>query len=589
MKEILVFTATYDEADNIASFVTGVFAALPSCDMLVVDDNSPDGTGDVLERIRASNPRLHVVHRPSKNGLGTAHKLAIKYALAHGYQALITMDADFSHDPRYLPEMVRRLETAEFVIGSRYAPGGTCEYPLSRVLLSRGANTMTRALLGIPVHETTTSFRGFRRSLLERMNIDDIHADGYSYFVESIYQVSRLTRAETPTDMMVEFPIRFVDRRAGTSKVSKKEIWKGMTTLARLTARRLVPVHKPEGKPEDPAKETLSPCNFCGSDYQVEQYPASREGHGIATYTCTNTGHESHGRIVQCLSCGLVYTNPQIRSNEVLALYSQVEDKTYLDNIDARVETFRYNLDAITEFLPKRAEPSTSATSGRLLELGSYCGVFLRLARERGWDVLGVEPSVWASAYARDTLGMPTVTGNIERLPADTKPFDVVCSWDVLEHVSDPMRELKLINERLRPGGIFAFSTLDYGNWYPRLLGERWPWMMDMHLYYFDQKLMRQMLANAGFKLVHARNYCHIITADYFLRKLTALGVPGAEAVRQVVAQTPLAKVYLPFRFGDIMLYVCEKVSEARGPFVAERESPDATATPASPLRVVSP
>ena len=202
-----------------------MFEALPGCEMLVVDDNSPDGTGDVLEQIRAQDPRLHVVHRPSKNGLGTAHKLAIKYALANGYDALVTMDADFSHDPRYLPEMMRQLENAEFVIGSRYAPGGTCEYPLSRVLLSRGANTMTRGLLGIPVNETTTSFRGFRRSLLERMNVDEIHADGYSYFVESIYQVSRLTRENAQAGGMAEFPIRFVDRRAGTSKVSKKEIF----------------------------------------------------------------------------------------------------------------------------------------------------------------------------------------------------------------------------------------------------------------------------------------------------------------------------------------------------------------------------
>ena len=129
------------------------------------------------------------------------------------------MDADFSHDPAYLPQMTRLLESHEFVIGSRYAKGGSCEYPPSRVLLSRVANTLTRMLLGIPLHETTTSYRGFRRSLLQRMNVDAIRADGYSYFVESINQVSRITR------QMTEFPIRFVDRRAGTTKISKKEIF----------------------------------------------------------------------------------------------------------------------------------------------------------------------------------------------------------------------------------------------------------------------------------------------------------------------------------------------------------------------------
>jgi dolichol-phosphate mannosyltransferase len=265
MKEVLVFTATYNEADNIPALVSAVFAALPRSEMLVVDDNSPDGTGDVLDRIAAGEPRLHVIHRPGKNGLGTAHKAGMKYALEHGYETLVTMDADFSHDPAVLPEMMRQLEQAEFVIGSRYVAGGSCEYPLSRVVLSTVANWLTRATLSIPVHETTTAYRGYRRSLLERMDIDAIRSEGYSYFVEAIYQVHRLTRnnsgqnprtgseppamrsdGQSPSSRdahqglqgMAEFPIRFADRRAGSSKISKKEIWKGFSTLFRLGVER---------------------------------------------------------------------------------------------------------------------------------------------------------------------------------------------------------------------------------------------------------------------------------------------------------------------------------------------------------------
>ncbi len=554
MNNILVFTATYNEADNIPSLVAEVFAALPDCHMLVVDDNSPDGTGRILEDLRAQNPRLHIVHRPGKNGVGTAHKIAIKYALAHDYDALITMDADFSHDPKYLPEMVKNLEHSEFVIGSRYAPGGTCEYPLSRVILSRTANTLTRALLGIPLHETTTSYRGFRRSLLEQMNVDAIEADGYSYFVESIYQVSRKTRPKgLGAPRMSEFPIRFVDRRAGTTKISKREIWRGFTTLARLAITRaaakvgLRPAPLGVDKPLN-----IQPCSVCGSIYHVERFPPTNEGQLEGTYSCTSTGHDSHGRIVQCLGCSLVYTNPQLPAESMMSLYAEVQDKTYLENIDARIQTFTYNLDAIKEYLPE---------SGRLLDVGSYCGVFLDIAKQRGYEVQGVEPSKWASDYAREA-GIPTLTGNLGDLPADTKPFDVVCSWDVLEHLSDPMSDLKKINERMRMGGTFAFSTLDFGNWFPRLLGERWPWMMDMHIYYFDQKVMKRMLENAGFRLVHNQAYCHIITLEYFLRKLDALKVPGADALRKAVKATPLSKIFVPFQFGDIQLYVCEKVRE---------------------------
>jgi dolichol-phosphate mannosyltransferase len=548
MKEVLVFTATYNEADNIASLVEEVFAALPRSEMLVVDDNSPDGTGRILDELAAKDARLHVIHRPSKNGLGTAHKLAVKYAVTHEFGALVTMDADFSHDPKMLPEMMRRLQDSEFVIGSRYVEGGSCAYPPSRVALSRTANTLTRALLGIPLHETTTSYRGFRRSLLERMNLDAIRSDGYSYFVESINQVARLAKNGAG---MSEFPIQFADRRAGTTKISKKEIWKGFTTLGRLAAKRVASaVGFERTKPGFDKPQDLLPCNACGCTYHTEEYPASNEGHGSAAYRCTSTGHDSHGRIVRCLGCGLVYTNPQLTEKEVLELYSQVEDETYLENNKARVQTFSYNLDAIQQYLPAK---------GRLLDLGAYCGTFLEIARDRGYEIAGVEPSVWASAYAREKLGLPVITGHIRDVSRD-KPFDAVCSWDVLEHVSDPMNELKLVNERLRMGGVFAFSTLDYGNWFPRLAGERWPWMMDMHIYYFDQKVMVQMLERAGFRMVHNRAYCHIITFEYFLRKLDALGVPAAAMLRGLVEKTPLANAFVPFRFGDIQLYVCEKV-----------------------------
>jgi dolichol-phosphate mannosyltransferase len=242
MKPVLVFTATYNEADNVTPLIEGVFRALPDCEMLVVDDNSPDGTGKILDDLASREPRLHIVHRPGKNGLGTAHKLAFRYALDHGYAALVTMDADFSHDPAALPEMMRQLEGAEFVIGSRYARGGRSEQTLSRVILSRGANSLTRLLLGIPVQETTTAYRGFRRSLLERLDMDAIKSEGYSFFVESIYQVKQRARASDGAVPMAEFPINFADRRAGMTKISRKEIWRGMTTLFRLAVRRVTGV-----------------------------------------------------------------------------------------------------------------------------------------------------------------------------------------------------------------------------------------------------------------------------------------------------------------------------------------------------------
>jgi hypothetical protein len=137
------------------------------------------------------------------------------------------------------------------------------------------------------------------------------------------------------------------------------------------------------------------------------------------------------------------------------------------------------------------------------------------------------------------------------------------------------MGQLRANNQRLVPAGIYAFSTLDYGNWYPRLMGERWPWLMDMHLYYFDQKVMKQMLATAGFRMIDKRAYSHIITFEYFLKKLAALGVPLSDTARGLLARTPLAKLKVRFHFGDIQLYVCEKIADA-APRAASTAAPPA-------------
>ena len=303
MHRILVFTATYNEADNIVPLVEQVFEALPGADMLVVDDASPDGTGRLAEELRARFPRLHVVHRPGKNGLGTAHKLAIKYALAEGYDALVTMDADFSHHPKYLPEMVHHLERADFVIGSRFVPGGSCEYPLPRVALSVGANTLTRTLLGIPLRETTTAYRGFRRSLLERMNIDAVRSDGYSFFVESIFQITRLERAAGRTQAMREFPIRFEDRRAGSTKISRKEIANGVKTLGRLAVRRLFSRAEAE-PPRAPSSEPV--CEVCGCAFRVEDRPPSSVRDVARRLRSSVPPPPAEARGTRCLGCGRV-------------------------------------------------------------------------------------------------------------------------------------------------------------------------------------------------------------------------------------------------------------------------------------------
>ena len=543
----LIFTATLNEIDNIATFVSDCLSQLPDAHMLVVDDNSPDGTGKLLDQLKIQhNGRLHVIHRPRKLGLGSAHKLAMKFALAQKYDALITMDADYSHHPRYLPTLVNSLETADFVTGSRYVKGGRCDYGVGRQIISRSANFLARTLLGIRLCETTTSYRGFKRSLLEKLPIDQIKAEGYAFFFESIFHASRIA------SKTAEFPIHFEDRRAGTSKISKKEVFRAMIRLGRLFARRVLGLFGKYAAKTLPAD--AEPCDICGQILHVELYPATSGDHVSDMYNCSSAHHDSHGRIVRCLVCGLVATNPKLPPEKLSALYSDVVDQTYVENIPARVHTFDYNFKRVMNRLPK-------ATN--LLDVGSYYGVFLNVARGYGYQVTGVEPSKAASEFARKSFDVNVHSGTLEDMKDNGERYQIVTSWDVMEHFFSPMQEIKRINERMMTGGIFTFCTLNWDNWYARLMGERWPWLMDMHLYYFDDKIIDEMLRRNGFKMTLADTYCHIITAEYFFMKLESLGVPLAGLLRKMIGATPAASWHIPFRFGDIRMYVAEKIAPA--------------------------
>jgi glycosyltransferase involved in cell wall biosynthesis len=204
--------------------------------VIVVDDNSPDGTGGLADEMALAHPsRVHVVHRPGKLGLGTAYVAGFRLALGKlGAAKVMTMDADFSHLPTYIPAMVELSRERYVVIGSRYVPGGgTARWPFSRKLLSWGANTFTRLALGLKAHDTTAGFRLYHRQVLEVVPPESVRSSGYSFLVEM------LMLCELQGFQVGEVPIIFEDRRQGTSKISKNEIFRAIQTVFRLIPRRL--------------------------------------------------------------------------------------------------------------------------------------------------------------------------------------------------------------------------------------------------------------------------------------------------------------------------------------------------------------
>lgn len=231
----LMIVPTYNEADNLDELLRRLLALPVDLGVIVVDDNSPDGTGCMADTWAARHPeRVYVIHRPAKLGLGSAYIAGFRRALELGATSIMTMDADFSHHPRYIPAMVSLAEDVHVVIGSRYvAGGGQLHCTWKRILLSQGANFVARTLLGLQAHDATAGFRLYRREVLESIPLGQIFSSGYSFLVEMLFMCERRGWR------VGEVPILFEDRRKGKTKISRQEIFKAQYTVLRLFWRRL--------------------------------------------------------------------------------------------------------------------------------------------------------------------------------------------------------------------------------------------------------------------------------------------------------------------------------------------------------------
>ncbi len=233
--QALVIVPTYNEKENLDPLVRRLRSLPQEVHVLVVDDNSPDGTGQIADALAAGDPGVRVLHRPAKLGLGTAYRAGFRYGLEQGYRFLCTMDCDFSHSPESLPALLAKAgEGYDLVIGSRYVPGGRVvgSTPLRR-LISYGANWLAHTVLGIDVRDCTAGFRCYRHTVLEAIDLDRIFSSGYSFLIEMAFYVQQTGFR------IAEVPITFVNRTQGASKISKAEIAKAFYTLLRLRTRSL--------------------------------------------------------------------------------------------------------------------------------------------------------------------------------------------------------------------------------------------------------------------------------------------------------------------------------------------------------------
>ena len=225
----LIIVPTYNERENLEELVRRIFDQKLQTEILIVDDNSPDGTGTLADEMAAREPRVHVMHRAGKMGLGSAYVAGFKWALARDYDAVFEMDADFSHSPDSLGDFLREIEHADLVLGSRYLHGVTVvNWPLSRLILSYAANLYSRIITGMPVKDLTGGFKCFRRQVLEAIDLDRVRSDGYAFQIEINFKAWR------KGFRIQEIPILFVDRRAGVSKMSRRIVREAAWMVWRL-------------------------------------------------------------------------------------------------------------------------------------------------------------------------------------------------------------------------------------------------------------------------------------------------------------------------------------------------------------------
>lgn len=228
---VLVIIPTYNESESLPGVIARVRESVPDADVLVADDNSPDGTGRLADELAGSDPHIHVLHRPGKEGLGRAYLAGFAWGLERGYDVLVEMDADGSHRPEELPRLLAQIPHSDVVLGSRWVPGGSVvNWPLSRRVLSQGGSLYTRLALGIPTRDATGGYRAYRASALRELDLATVDSNGYCF------QIDLLWRALQRGLVVREVPITFVEREAGTSKMSGRIVREALVNVARWGA-----------------------------------------------------------------------------------------------------------------------------------------------------------------------------------------------------------------------------------------------------------------------------------------------------------------------------------------------------------------
>jgi 2-polyprenyl-3-methyl-5-hydroxy-6-metoxy-1,4-benzoquinol methylase len=295
-------------------------------------------------------------------------------------------------------------------------------------------------------------------------------------------------------------------------------------------------------------------CDLCGSDgYKVRFSSTLVDGEqeNLSAYRCTSNGYGQHHTIVECLNCGLVYANPRYDSGEMLAKYEAVEDPLYVEEREGRVLTFERHLRPLEKIAPP-------GDGRRLLDVGCHIGVFVEIAARHGWDAWGIEPSHWAAVQAQQA-GLQVVEGTMGTAGFDDASFDVITMWDVIEHLEQPSAEVSQAFRLLKPGGMLVAHTMDLDSLFARLMGRRWPWLMEMHLYYFTRRTLATLMEKAGFEVLGVKPQGRYLRLGYLATRIAIFNQPLGRTLGWLFGRLGLREQAIPINLGDLVTIYASK------------------------------
>ena len=299
-------------------------------------------------------------------------------------------------------------------------------------------------------------------------------------------------------------------------------------------------------------------CNLCGANDARPLFPNTlgdddRSG-SSERFRCTSSGYGRHHAIVRCNRCGLVYASPREVEEDIEESYEQVVDELYLEERRGRVLTFGRNFRPLQTLMAGTDRP-------KLLDVGCYVGIFLEIVAQHGWEAWGIEPSRWAAEQAR-RRGLQVATGTLASVELPVRSFDVVTLWDVIEHFADPKAEMRHINGLLKPGGLVCIHTIDIGSLLPRILGPHWPWLMEMHLYYFSRRTLAELLRLTGFQVIRQFPQGRYVLLDYLLTQLRAVSPGLSRVLRGGARRLGISHWPVAVNLGDLFTTFGRKVAE---------------------------